>query len=406
MPIGVPGELYVGGDGLARGYRNQPALTAKKFIAHPFDENPDARLYATGDRARYLPDGLVEYLGRTDYQVKIRGFRVELEGIEATLLRQPAVRQAVVTCEQDAGDMRLVAYVVMNPAAPCRASELRAFLESKLPAYMVPSQFIVLDALPLTASGKVDRRALAQSAQPTTATNYAEAAPRTPTERRLAAMWAELFHVERVSIDDNFFELGGHSLLAARLFVRIEQILGKRLPLSILLQSPTVAQLATVIDEVGGHSSASALAPIQPDGSNRPLFCVAGIGGSVLGLATLGHYLGHQQPVFGLRVHPADTRTYSTVEAQAARYLDDVLAVVALRDRIAWQAIRRVASSRLRWRGSCTRAGTRSGSLPSSTSHHPSRSPRYRLDRGGLSRFSATFRTGSPTISCGPAPEK
>ena len=166
VPVGVPGELYVGGEGLARGYRNQPELTAAKFIPHPFDETPGARLYATGDRARYLADGVVEFLGRSDGQVKIRGFRVELEGIEATLIRQPAVRQAVVTCEQEATDTRLVAYVVLDPAATCPVSELRAFLESSLPDYMVPSRFVLLNALPLTASGKVDRRALARSARP------------------------------------------------------------------------------------------------------------------------------------------------------------------------------------------------------------------------------------------------
>ena len=327
VPIGVPGQLYVGGDGLARGYRNQPALTAKKFIAHPFDRHPDARLYATGDRARFLPDGRVEYLGRTDYQVKIRGFRVELEGIEATLVRQPAVRQALVTCEHNAGEARLVAYVVMNPAEVSRVSELRSFLESKLPDYMVPSQFIVLDALPLSASGKVDRRALPKSDRSMAAAGHSDAPPRTPTEQRLAAIWAELFHIERVAIDDNFFELGGHSLLAARLFIRIEQTLGKRLPLSTLLQSPTLAQLAQAIDEAGRHAPPSALAPIQPGGSNPPLFCVAGIGGSVLGLATLGQSLGDDQPLFGLRLHPSEALAYPTVEARAARYVDEVLAV-------------------------------------------------------------------------------
>ncbi|HEY3045173.1 MAG TPA: amino acid adenylation domain-containing protein [Vicinamibacterales bacterium] len=325
-PIGVPGELYVGGDGLARGYRNQPALTAKKFIPHPFDDTPGARLYATGDRARYLPDGLVEYLGRSDYQVKIRGFRVELEGIEATLTGHPAVRQAVITSEQDDGETRLVGYVVLNPVAKCRISELRAFLESKLPDYMVPSQIIVLDALPLTASGKVDRRALPKSERSAASAGHTDAAPRTDAERSLAAMWAELFHVDRVSVDDNFFELGGHSLLAARLFGRIEQTFGKKLPLSILLRAPTVAQLAATIEEAG-HASESALAPIQPHGSKPPLFCVAGIGGSVLGLGTLGQCLGDDQPIYGLRLHPSDSQTYPTVEARAARYLEEVFAV-------------------------------------------------------------------------------
>ena len=326
-PIGVPGELYVGGDGLARGYRNQPGLTARKFIPHPFDDTPGARLYATGDRARYLPDGLVEYLGRSDYQVKIRGFRVELEGIEATLTGHPAVRQAVITSEHDDGDTRLVGYVVLNPVAKCRISELRAFLESKLPDYMVPSQLIVLDSLPLTASGKVDRRALPKSERSAASAGHTDAAPRTDTERSLAAMWAELFRVDHVSVDDNFFELGGHSLLAARLFGRIEQTFGKKLPLSILLRAPTVAQLATLIEEAGGHALESPLAPIQPHGSKPPLFCVAGIGGTVLGLGTLGQHLGEDQPVYGLRLHPSDSHAYPTVQARAARYLEEIFAV-------------------------------------------------------------------------------
>jgi aspartate racemase len=326
-PIGIPGELYVGGDGLARGYRNQPALTAKKFIPHPFDRTPGARLYATGDRARFLPDGRVEYLGRSDYQVKIRGFRVELEGIEATLVQHPAVRQAVVTAESEDGDTRLLAYVVLDPAATCPVAQLRAFLEAKLPDYMVPSQFTMMSSLPLTASGKVNRRALPKCDRPAAAAHHRDERPGTPTEANLAAIWAELFHVTTIGIDDNFFDLGGHSLLAARLFARIEHGFGKKLPLSILLRSPTVSQLAAAIDEAGDAGSQSALAPIQPHGTKRPLFCVAGIGGSVLGLGVLGQYLGEDQPLYGLRLHPSDPRSYPTVEARAARYLDEIFAV-------------------------------------------------------------------------------
>ncbi|OLD55650.1 MAG: hypothetical protein AUI64_03230 [Acidobacteria bacterium 13_1_40CM_2_64_6] len=326
VPIGAPGELYVGGDGLARGYRHQPALTAKSFMAHPFTTTDGARLYRTGDRARYLPDGLVEFLGRSDNQVKVRGFRVELEGIEATLIRHPALRQAAVLCERGAADARLTAYVVFKEPPACLVSELRRFLESALAHYMVPSRWVVLDALPLTSSGKVDRQALAKSERPAGAVGHARSIARTATERVLTTIWADLFQVETVGIDANFFEIGGHSLIAARLFARIEQSFGRKLPLSTLLRAPTIEQLAAVVEQ-SEPPSQSALVPIQPHGRKRPLFCVSGIGGSVLGLATLGRHLGDDQPVFGLRPAPSDAHACASIEVRAARYVEEILTV-------------------------------------------------------------------------------
>ena len=326
VPIGAPGELYVGGDGLARGYRHQPALTAKSFMAHPFTTTDGARLYRTGDRARYLPDGLVEFLGRSDNQVKVRGFRVELEGIEATLIRHPALRQAAVLCERGAADARLTAYVVFKEPPACLVSELRRFLESALAHYMVPSRWVVLDALPLTSSGKVDRQALAKSERPAGAVGHARSIARTATERVLTTIWADLFQVETVGIDANFFEIGGHSLIAARLFARIEQSFGRKLPLSTLLRAPTIEQLAAVVEQ-SEPPSQSALVPIQPHGRKRPLFCVSGIGGSVLGLATLGRHLGDDQPVFGLRPAPSDAHACASIEVSAARYVEEILTV-------------------------------------------------------------------------------
>lgn len=326
VPIGAAGELYVGGDGLARGYRHQPALTAKSFIPHPFATTAGARLYRTGDRARYLPDGLVEFLGRSDNQVKVRGFRVELEGIEATLIRHPAIKQAAVLCERGAADASLTAYVVFKEPPACLVSELRRFLESRLAHYMVPSRWVVLDALPLTSSGKVDRQALAKSERPAGAAGGARSMARTATERILTTIWADLFQVETVGTDANFFEIGGHSLVAARLFARIEQSFGRKLPLSTLLRAPTIEQLAAVVEQ-SEPPSRSALVPIQPHGRKRPLFCVSGIGGDVLGLATLGRHLGDDQPVFALRPAPSDAHACASIEVRAARYVEEILTV-------------------------------------------------------------------------------
>ena len=214
VPIGVPGELYIGGEGLARGYLNQPALTAERFIPHPFRSG--ARLYRTGDWVRYLPDANLEFLGRRDQQVKVRGFRVELGEVEAALRGYPDIREAVATVREDTpGDKRLVAYVVTDKPPP--VSEWRHFLQARLPDYMVPSTFVALAALPLTANGKVDRSALPI---PAITRETAAVAPHTEDERRLADIFAEVLHLPQVGIHDNFFELGGDSILAIQIVAR------------------------------------------------------------------------------------------------------------------------------------------------------------------------------------------
>jgi amino acid adenylation domain-containing protein len=242
VPVGVPGELYIGGEGLARGYLNRPELTAERFVPDPFGASPEARLYRTGDRVRYRPDGNLEFLGRMDQQVKIRGFRVEPGEIEAALVRHAGVREAAVVAREGASGQRLVAYVVPEGAPP-GPDELRAFLQERLPAYMVPQAFVRLDSLPLTANGKVDRRGL--PAPDDSGSPASE--PRSPVEGALAAIWAEALGVERVGIHDNFFELGGHSLLAARLISRVGAELGVELPLQALFDAPTVAELALAL---------------------------------------------------------------------------------------------------------------------------------------------------------------
>ena len=242
MPVGVAGELYIGGDGLARGYHQRPALTAERFVPHPFSDQPGARLYKTGDLARYLPDGRIEFLGRIDYQVKISGFRIELGEIEAMLRQHTSVREAVVVAQgDDKSRKRLVAYVVAEPVA---TGELREYLKTKLPEYMIPSQFVALAEFPLTPNGKIDRAALPA---PTELVRQ-EATALSPVEEVLAGIWRLTLKVADVGPDDNFFELGGHSLLATQIISRVREYFRVELPLRSLFETPTVAGLAAQIE--------------------------------------------------------------------------------------------------------------------------------------------------------------
>ncbi|MFN6500838.1 MAG: non-ribosomal peptide synthetase [Nostoc sp. DedQUE01] len=254
VPIGVTGELYIGGEGLAREYLNRTELTAKNFITHPFSKKPQARLYKTGDLARYLPDGNIEFLGRIDNQVKIRGFRIELSEIEAVLSQHPAVNETIVIAGEDVPDDKyLVAYIVPKqeriPMEDVQsfASLLRQFLKEKLPEYMVPKAYMVLESLPLTANGKVDRHAL-PIPETITFNNQDYVAPRSQVEKLLAEIWAKVLGKEQVGVHDNFFELGGHSLLATVLTSRIRDTFQIDLPVRNLFETPTVEELAKYID--------------------------------------------------------------------------------------------------------------------------------------------------------------
>ncbi len=254
VPVGVPGELYIGGASLARGYLNRPDLTVEKFIDNPFDNSklncPKSKLYKTGDKARYLPDGNIEYLERIDFQVKIRGFRIELGEIEAVLSQHSHVQASCVIAREDPpGDKRLVAYIVPQPEVIPTVSELRSFLKDKLPKYMVPSVIVILESLPLTPSGKVDRRAL-KAPEPILQLSEKFVAPRTPTEEMLALIWAQVLNVELVGRHDNFFELGGHSLLATQLISRVRSSLVVELPLRSLFVAPTIAELSPHIQRL------------------------------------------------------------------------------------------------------------------------------------------------------------
>ena len=244
VPIGIAGELYIGGAGLARGYYNRPELTAEKFIPDPFGDEFNSRLYRTGDLARYRSDGSIEFLGRMDNQVKIRGFRIELGEIEAVLGKHPMIREAVVLAPEDRpGDRRLVAHVVLRSGQSLDAPGVRSFLKQTLPEYMVPSSFVFLDSLPLTANGKIDRKALPEPDQRRPELEEVYVAPRTPVEELLAEIWAEVLKLDKVGIDDNFFDLGGHSLLATQAISRICQALKVEIPLRALFERPTVAEI-------------------------------------------------------------------------------------------------------------------------------------------------------------------
>ncbi|MES1241997.1 MAG: amino acid adenylation domain-containing protein [Acidobacteriota bacterium] len=321
VPVGVAGELFLGGAGLARGYLRRPDLTAERFVPDPFSDRPGERLYRTGDLARHLPDGRALFLGRADQQVKVRGFRIELGEIEAALAAHPGVREcAVKAWEQPGSGLRLVAYVVAEPGAAPGDDELRASLADRLPASMLPSLFVTLPALPATPSGKVDRRALPPPG-PGRAGRQDSVLPRDAVELELAHLWEELLGVHPVGVRDNFFSLGGHSLLAVRLMSRIRNRFGRELPPTLLFQEGTIEHLARRLRQAGdGPARLSPLVAIREEGDRTPLFCVHPAGGGVLAYRDLAELLGDDQPVYGLQA-----TTPGSVPEIAGRYLEAIL---------------------------------------------------------------------------------
>ncbi len=327
LPVGIAGDLYVSGPGLARGYLNRPEITAEKFIPDPFSSEPGARMYKTGDLARYLANGDIEFAGRTDDQVKIRGYRVELEEIEATLSTHPGVHEVVVMArENSSGEKTLVAYLVPSREKVPTASELRSYMKQKLPNYMVPAAVVLLEAMPKTPNGKVDKRALPAPKAADFAETQQYVAPTNDLEAQLTKIWETVLDRKPVGIRDNFFELGGHSLLAARLMHRIEQQLGQRLPLAALLQAPTVEQLSGLLRQEKWSSSWSSLVSLQPEGSRTPFFCVHGVGGNVLGFRDLARHLGTDQPFYALQPLGLDGRRecLTSIPEMAARYIQEI----------------------------------------------------------------------------------
>jgi acyl carrier protein len=265
VPVGVPGELYLGGDGLARGYLNRAELTAERFIPDGYSGEYGARLYRTGDMVRYVEDGKIEFIGRGDEQVKLRGYRIELGEIEAILREHPSMAEAVViaSTEEDGAEKRLVAYVVGGAETQPSVGELRQYLKERLPEYMIPSAFVSLQHLPLTPNGKVDRRALPAPELSRAEMEGEYVAPRNAVEEMLAGIWAEVLKAERISIYDNFFEIGGHSLLATQVISRVNSRFDTKLPLHIFFESPTLVSLAAAIERSQADHDKTGQAEIQ-----------------------------------------------------------------------------------------------------------------------------------------------
>jgi amino acid adenylation domain-containing protein len=326
VPVGVTGELYIGGDGVARGYMNRPELTAERFIADPFSGKAGARLYKTGDLGRWLGDGNIEYLGRNDFQVKVRGYRIELGEIEARLRECAGVKEAVVVAREDeAGDKRLVAYVVAEERVEVSAAELRNQLSNLLPEHMVPSAFMSLAGMPLTPNGKLDRKGLPAPDQSAVVTRGYEA-PVGEVETALAEIWQELLGLERVGRHDHFFELGGHSLLCVKLFSAINQRFDLLLPLSTIFTAPSLDALALIVQT--RYYSQSILVPLHLEGKGRPLFCIHPVGGQVFFYNKLAQYLGNGYPIYGVQSPEVAgvPLPCATIEAMASTYCRAIIA--------------------------------------------------------------------------------
>ncbi|HYT87749.1 MAG TPA: amino acid adenylation domain-containing protein [Gemmataceae bacterium] len=361
VPVGVVGELLIGGDGLARGYLNRPELTQEKFIPDTFvspsppppprsgegekntvssspsplrggggGEGSGPRMYRTGDLARYLPDGTIECLGRVDHQVKIRGYRIELGEIETVLGQQPGVKTNVVVARKDeSGADYLAAYIIPQPGTECRPDDLRKALQARLPEYMVPSYFVTLESFPLTPNGKIDRKALPAPQQGGDGkAGRTIVPPRDDAQRDLLPIWEEVLKVKPISITDNFFELGGHSFLAAVLIAKIKQQLGHTLPLGTLFTAPTIEKLAHILTQSLEAGTESSIVPLQEEGNKPPLFMIAGVGGHVFTFHKFARLLGHDQPVYGFKAIGVDGvhKTPETIEEMAAYYIREIAA--------------------------------------------------------------------------------
>jgi amino acid adenylation domain-containing protein len=335
--VGVPGELHIGGMGLARGYLHQPELTQQKFIPSPW-QRPDAPvsdcLYKTGDLAQLRADGNIEFLGRVDHQVKIRGFRIELAEIETVLAQHPSISEAVVVVDEQAPQKRLIAYLVAKDTVEpveqgAVPTDITEYLKQHLPEYMVPGVYRMIEQLPITPSGKIDRRALLTLNQPELSRQQDGTPPQTDTEAKLVEIWQTVLGITPIHTTDNFWEIGGNSLQAMALFVEIEVTFQKRIPLTTLLQSPTIAQLAEKLEDKHWQASWNSLVPIQPQGSSLPLFFVHPIKGDVLCYAKLARCLGIEQPFYGLQAQGLDGKSNvpKRIEDLAAAYLKEIKTV-------------------------------------------------------------------------------
>jgi surfactin family lipopeptide synthetase A len=321
-PIGVPGELYLGGDGLAKGYLHNSALTAARFVTDPFSKRSGARLYRTGDLARYRSDGNIECLGRNDDQIKLRGYRIEPEEIRGAILRHSSIRDAIALLQTSAtGDRRIVAYLISQASHPPEADELRSFLRRRLPEYMIPASFVFLDSFPLNTNGKLDRRALPKPKTPSNGSAGTE--PVDAIEERLRGIFRSVLGLNEIGLNDDFFDLGGHSLTAAQLFREIKVCFSLSLPLATLFHAPTVRRLATLIRGSAAEQMNAPIVKIQPKGSKPTIYCIGAADGEVIVFRRLALELGLDQPLWGLQPFRL-LGPRPTVRQLAAAYIDEL----------------------------------------------------------------------------------
>jgi thioesterase domain-containing protein len=323
-PIGVDGELCIGGAGLTRGYLNRPALTAEKFVPDPFSSEAGDRLYKAGDRVRWRRDGALEFLGRTDNQVKIRGFRIEPGEIESTMLAHPQVREVAVVVQDDsASGKKIVAFVALEKDSQTQVQELRQYAKDFLPFYMRPNHYLLMERLPLNANGKIDRNSLGRIQLPDETRK--DIVPRTATEKILCRIWADILKREEVGVEDDFFALGGHSLLAVNLVSQIARFLGRDVALDKIFEHSTPRQMARWISDKNGDHERSALVCMNKGlDQSRPLYLTYPIGGNVLCYSDLARFINRDKPFYALQALPGDELQHSALEEIAASCLRSI----------------------------------------------------------------------------------
>ncbi len=327
VPIGVPGELYIGGEGVSLGYINLPELTKERFIQDTFGSDPEKKIYKSGDLVQYQPDGTVAFLNRVDFQVKIRGFRIELGEIESILSQVKGIKENVVIVRDDkAGEKMLVAFYITDGSKEVTQKEIRQYLKERLPDYMIPAAFVILERFPLTSTLKVDRNALPDPDLDGSRESTGYVAPKTQTEQKLAQIWSSLLNQKKIGVHDDFFEIGGHSMLAVALMVKIEKELNIRLPLASLFDHSTIHLLAELIDKDADSIEWRSLVPIRPAGTKKPLFLVHGLGLNVLLYTTIINFLDPEQPVYGLQAKGLNgtDKPLDTIEEIAAYYITEI----------------------------------------------------------------------------------
>jgi amino acid adenylation domain-containing protein len=329
VPIGVPGEIYIGGDGVACGYLNRPEVTAQRFLPDVFSEKSGQLLYRTGDFARMRANGEIEFLGRSDEQIKIRGYRIELAEVRHALAAHPGVMDLFLMVREDTpGDKRLVAYVTLRKEGMAGRSSLREYAMDKLPAHMVPAAFVVVESIPLNINGKVDRQALpAPHDRPELQESYKS--PTTSMEQTLSQLWQKLLRVDNIGVNDNFFDLGGHSLLAARMIAQIEKEFGANIPIATLFEAPTISQLAQTIKRRSYERAWSPLVELHlPDGAPAvlPFFCVHSLGANLVSFRNVAALMRGDRPIYGLQPHGLDglQKPLDSIHSMASAYLDEI----------------------------------------------------------------------------------